>query len=132
MQHIIILRHLSRDEAVNVFRGPELGLSGKEDNEVHVGEASLLKLNGVDTPNTHTQQTIVNLMEERVHLQLEHPGNQVTPVRRSLAREELPCDLRPVGVGSGSDEEVSTPIEPVDGQSILAALNHVTLSTSEG
>jgi len=131
-QLTVVLRDLSRDEAVNVFRTPQLGVAVKEDNEVHVGEASLLKLNGVYMSNRNTEGTTVNVMEERVHLQLEDPGDQVMPVSSSLAREELPLDLRPVGVGSGSDEEVCTTIEPVDGQSILAALNHVTLATSEG
>src|ERR1700756_1535085 len=99
---------------------------------MHVRKASFLKFNGVDACNRDTQSILINVPQERVHLQLEDPGDQVMPVSSCLSRQELPLDFWPFRVGCGSDEQICSTIEPVDGQSILATLNHVALATCEG
>ena len=49
LQLIVVFRDFSRDEAVNGLWTPQLGICVEEDNEMHMGEASLLKFNGVNT-----------------------------------------------------------------------------------
>src|SRR6266850_4628469 len=96
-----------------------------------MGKTSFLKFNGVDTGNRDTQDTMVNVMQQSLNLELEHSCHQISSVCSSLPSKNLLLDFRPVGVSCHSDEEISTTIEPVDSQGILAALHHVVFSTCE-
>ena len=79
----------------------------KRDQEVKVGQASLLELYDPDIGSALSKDAIfVDLLDEPLHLQIKDSRYQVRAIRRGLARVEIVFDLPPLGVASEGDEEV--------------------------
>ena len=52
----------------------------EEDEEVHVGQATLLELNGVDASSQITKQTTSDVLQQGILLQVEDTCNNVRTI----------------------------------------------------
>jgi len=95
-------------------------------------QAPLLKLDGVEVGRPRPQDALLDVLDEGLKLGIEHMNNQVRAICRCLTMKKCRGDLRPVRIGSHSDEKVASSIMPVNCQGILQVLLHVVSAASEG
>ena len=88
-QHITAHRELSGHEAINVSWRAQLELRLKEDNDVGMRKATLLKLNGVEVGIDVTQHSIFDVSYESIQFDFKDTNHQVRMIRGSLNREEV-------------------------------------------
>jgi hypothetical protein len=125
----ILIRHLSRQQGIHIIWSAQLVVRVEKENHVHVRKATLLELNGVNPSHHYTKTASLDVSNQAIHLGMEDANHQVRAISCSLTFKELPLDFRPVGISSGSEEEVSTSKVAIDGKGILAALLHVASAT---
>jgi len=124
-QDFIVFRKLRRYETVNLLWSAQLGIRMKKDDDMGMRKTTLLKLNHVEISKDLSQNTILNVMNERLKLGMKSANHQVRAITGSLAREEVVFDLRLGRIGSHGDEKVPSTKVVIDGQCILTVLLHV-------
>src|SRR5882762_641304 len=122
----ILIRQFSRQQAIDIIWSAQLVVRVEKENHVHVRKATLLELNGMNVSHCDTKTTTLHdVCHQGNHFGMEDANHQIRAIRCSLAFKELPLDFWPVGISSGSEEEISTPKVAVDGKGILAVTLHV-------
>jgi len=124
-QDFIVFRKLRGHETVNLLWSAQLCLRFKKNDDMSMRKATLLKLNGVEISDNLAQNTILDVMNERLKLGMKSANHQVRAITGSLAREEVVFDLRPGRIGSHGDEKVPSTKVAINGQCILTMLLHV-------
>jgi len=103
----------------------------EEDEEMHMGQATLLELDGVDIPRKLSKKSTSDVIQQGFHLLVEDASNNVRTVCSSLAcpilkLQEGFLDFRPVGIGCHGQEDVRLAPIATDCHGILEELIHVT------
>ena len=128
----VLVRKLSRDQAVHLFRSSKLVFMFKEDDHVHVRQTPFLKLNGPKMANSDTKSIVfVYVMQQQSHLGLENPRHQIWPVSCSLPRKQLSLYFWLVWICSHGQEQISTSKMVIKSKCILKILDHGTGAASE-
>src|SRR5450756_1578978 len=96
----------------------------KEDNDVSMRKAPLLKLNSVKEACSFTKHTIFDVLDKGEKLGMEDTCDEIRTLSSCLIMKQGILDLWPSRIGSHGDEKVSSSKIPVDGQGILAELLH--------
>ena len=79
----------------------------KADDEVNVGESSLLELSHVEEVfDLSKYLAFGDLLHYALHFEIEHPRNDVGSLSGALAIEEVFLYLGPVGVARDCDEQI--------------------------
>src|SRR6266849_3095716 len=125
-------RKLRRHETVNLLWSTQLGMRLKEDDDVSMWKAPLLKLDGVKEACNVTKDAIFNISDERVKLGMKDTCRQIGSISRCLIVKQLILDFRPIRICSHGDEKVSSTKMSIDGQGILTELLHITCATRKG
>jgi hypothetical protein len=82
------IRELSTNNGVNLSWCNWFGSSIKKNEEVHMGEATLLELNGIDMGQCSSKDTLLgDFNQQSIHFEMEDLSNNVRAVTPSLPRE---------------------------------------------
>ena len=87
VEHGFFLRigELGTDEVVHILRGPAASSLIYNDQEMRVGKATLLKLDGVDVSDCTTKNAMLhNVVQQGISLELENAAEQVGAILGSL------------------------------------------------
>src|SRR5882762_1140233 len=115
----ILIRQLSRQQAIDVIWSAQLVVRVEKEDHVHVRKATLLEINGMNASHCDTKTTTIHDVCNQVfHLGMEDANHQIRAISCSLAFKELPFHFWPVGISSGSEEKVSTAKVAIDGKGI--------------
>ncbi len=125
-------RKLRRHETVNLVWSAQLGMRLKEDDDMSMWKAPLLKLDGVKKACNVPKNAVFDISDEGAKLGMKDTCRQIRSLSRCLTVKQLILDFRPIRIGSHGDEKISTSKMPVDGQGILTELLHVTCAAREG
>lgn len=121
----------STDEVVDVVHTDNLVLRSKEDEEVHVGEAALLKLNDMDMSNSPAKDAFdSDLLEKGLLLHVEDVSNDVWTMGGICVFKKCLQDLWPSGVAGHSEKDVWAQEESHQGHGVLIVLHHVACPTT--
>jgi len=125
------IRELCRDNAINMVGIAYLVWPLEEDEEMHMGQATLLELNGVDIPRKLSKKSTFDVIQQGFHLLVEDVSNNVRTVCSSLVcaiikLQECLLDLRPVRIGCHGQEDVRLAPIVTDCHGVLEELIHVT------
>src|SRR5882762_5010029 len=105
------IRELCRDNAIHMVGIVYLVWPLEEDEEMHMGQATLLELNCVDPPRKLSKKSTFDLLQQGLHLLVEDASNNVRMVCSSLAcpiikLQESFLDFRPIGICCHGQEDV--------------------------
>ena len=73
----MVCRKLRGHKAINLLRGAQLGMRLKEDNDVCMRKAPLLKLNGVEVAINVTKNAIIDVLDKRAKLGMKDTCDEV-------------------------------------------------------
>ena len=96
----------------------------KKDEQVDMGETSLLELNGVNMSYCSAKEAIINAVEECFLLLLKDPWYNVRTISSCLARKETVDDFWLLGISSHGKEEIWFMEVSANGHNILEQLGH--------
>ena len=100
------VRNLSRDYAVDFTNAARLVLIGQSDQQVKVGEATLLKLHYANMCNSGAKDAFLDHLNQAARFVVKHPTHNVRAIAGSLPWQKGFGDLLPLGVSGEGDEKV--------------------------
>ena len=82
------IRELSTNNSINLSWCDWFGSSIKKNEEVHMGEATLLELNGVDMGHCPSKDSLLgDFIQMGLHFEMEDPCNNIRTITPNLPME---------------------------------------------